>query len=209
MERSAIQPQREWIAIGMAECCASRGFEETSVVDVCAAAGVTREVFDQTFAERSECLGAAVELLVEKAWRRLERVPGPDAPWGTRLHEGVTALLGLLAEHPALAHVALFEAPTAPGRAHALHDSCRAALLEFLDQGRARASEPEIPPSAASGALAGAETLVRGRLLNNEAASLPALAPDIVYMLAVPFVGVRPAQQLAAEPRRRRLRAVA
>lgn len=193
----------------MAECCASRGFEATSVADVCAAAGVSEVAFEEAFADRAECLGAAMEMLVEKAWLRIDRLPGPDAPWAERLRAGVAALLGLLAEHPALAHVALVEAPAASGRARALHDSCRAALLDFLDQGRADAV-PGVPASAGGGALAGAETLVRARLLEGEAAGIADLAPDVVYMLAVPFVGVGQATEMARQRGQRgRLRAVA
>lgn len=208
MERVASHSERGWILIGMAESCAARGYEETTVEDVCATAGVTREAFEREFATRGECLGAAMESTVEEAWLALEGALGPGKPWGDGLYDGAAALLGSLAKRPAFAHVALIEAPAAGGRAGALAASAKAALLDYLERGR-RHAEPGIPPSAARGALAGAEALVRGQVLAGKAAQLGELTPDVVYMLAVPFLGVAEAHLLATGPHRRHLRAVA
>lgn len=210
MEPPTPHSERGWILIGMAESCAAKGYEETTLADVRAAAGVSEEVFARSFAGKGECLGAAMESICEDAWRALDRVGAARMPWAAALRNGVVALLEVLAQRPAFAHVALIEAPHAGGRAAALAASNRGALLEFLDRGRAEAAVPEIPPSAAGGALVGAETLVRGRLLAGKAATLPALAPDVIYMLAVPFLGVGEASRLAATTTKRgRLRAVA
>lgn len=214
MERLASQSERGWILIGMAQTCASRGYEATTVGDVCLAAGVARETFDREFADLGECLGAAMESVVGEVWLALERAPGPGRswdqgmPWGDGLRLGAEALLATLAERPAFAHVALVEAPMAGGRAGALAASAKAALLDYLEQGH-RHAEPGVPASAARGALAGAETLIRGRVLAGEAERLPDLLPDVVYMLAVPFLGIAEAQRLAEGPQRGRLRAVA
>jgi AcrR family transcriptional regulator len=59
MQSSTAHSEREWILIGMAESCAAKGFEETTVADICAAAGVSAESFGQVFADKGECLGAA------------------------------------------------------------------------------------------------------------------------------------------------------
>ena len=44
------------------------------------------------------------------------------------------SLLGLAAERPAFARLALLDAPAASGRAGALHASCKAALLAGLER---------------------------------------------------------------------------
>lgn len=52
--------------------------------------------------------------------------------------------------------------------------------------------------------------LVVGRILEGEAKRLSELVPDVVYMLAVPHLGVDEARRLARRPTaRRHLRAVA
>jgi len=202
-------PEREWILIGMAECCARQGLELTTAEAVCAAAGVEREAFEQEFGELDACLDAAMESIVEEGWRRLDEAGVAAEPWPEAVRDGAAILLGLLAERPALAHLALVEAPAADGRAQALHDSSRAALLEFLERG-AEQAEPVVPASAARGALAGAGALVERTVLAGEAARLPELVPEVVYMLAVPFTGIEEARHLERVPaRRRHLRAVA
>jgi AcrR family transcriptional regulator len=209
VEPLVAHSEREWILIGMAECCVAKGYEETTVADVCAAAGVSRESFGRAFAGKDECLGAAMEAVVAEAWRALEGARSPEKPWAAALRDGAAALLEFLAERPAFARLALVEAPAAGGRAGMLRESGKAALLAFLEQGREPA-EPGVPSSAARGALAGAEALAVRQVLTGNAERLGELAPDVVYMLAVPFLGVGGARQLAdGAARRRRLRAVA
>lgn len=201
--------EREWILIGMAECCAARGFEVTTAEEVCAAAGVSRESFDQLFADKGECVGAAMEMLVEEAWRALDSVAAMERPWGAVLRDGAGALLRVLSERPALAHVALIEAPGAGGRSAALNESAKAALLDFLERGRGMA-EPGVPRSAARGALAGVEALIVREVLAGRGSRLEEHLADVVYMLAVPFLGAGEAGRLAGgAARRRHLRAVA
>jgi AcrR family transcriptional regulator len=209
MQPSAVHPQREWILIGIAECCAARGYEATTVEDVCAAAGVSRGAFEREFAGPDECLAAAMESAVEAARAALVGVRSPERPWGAVLRDGAAALLGAAAERPALAHLALLEAPHAGGRAGALTESGRAALLEFLERGR-ELTDIEVPESAARAALAGVETLLAGQVRAGRAARLEEATADAAYMLAVPFLGAAEATRLAAgAARRRHLRAVA
>lgn len=205
----AAHSEREWILVGIAECCATKGYEATTVADVCAAAGVSRQAFERDFADKSECLGAAMGLVVEEAWRALDEVASPDKSWPATLRDGVAALLRVLGERPAFAHLALIEAPVGGGRAAVLAKSSRTALLDFLERGRDR-EKAAVPDSAARGALAGAEGLAVREVLAGRASQLQARAPDVIYMLGVSFLGVGEAGRLASSATRRgHLRAVA
>ncbi len=203
------QSEREWVLLGMAECCGERGYETTSVADVCAAAGVSEPRFHELFAGKEECLGAAMEWLVELAWRRLEEDSPVDKPWAERLRTGVESLLEVLAERPAFARLALIEAPVAGGRAAILRDSAKTGMLGFIEA----APQPrgvEIPQSAGRAALAGVEALVIGRVLQGSTEGLAELAPEITFMLAVPYLGRAEASRLGTKPGRHGyLRAVA
>ncbi len=212
MEPLLAHSEREWILIGMAECCAAKGFEASTVADVCAAAGVTEERFAQFFDGKTECLGAAMERLVELALVRLgERVATSERPWAERLQNGVSALLGVLAERQAFARLALLEAPFAGGRATILYEASKAALLDFLDQGKKAPDDAAIPLSAGRGALAGVEALLDCRIASGQAKQLDELEADITFMLAVPYLGRREAARLGETSSRARghLRAVA
>jgi len=203
------QSEREWVLLGMAESCAEKGYEVTNVADVCAAAGVSEPRFRALFTDKEECLGATMEWLVELAWRKLEDDSPADKPWAERLRTGLESLLGVLAERPAFARLALIEAPVAGGRAAILRDSARACMLAFVETAP-RPAGVEIPPSAGRAALAGVEALVIGRVLQGNAEGLAELAPEIVFMLAVPYLGRAEASRLGTKPARRgHLRAVA
>lgn len=203
------QLEREWVLLGMAESCAENGYEVTNVADVCAAAGVSEALFVELFDGKEECLGSAVEWLIELAWRRLEEDAPAGTPWAERLCAGVESLLEVLAERPAFARLALIEAPTAGGRAAILCESARAGLLGFIEAGP-RHTGAEIPGSAGRAALAGVEALVIRRVLQGNAESLAELAREIVFMLAVPYLGRDEASRLGTKPGRRgHLRAVA
>jgi AcrR family transcriptional regulator len=211
MEPLVAHSEREWILVGMAESCAVLGFEKTTIEDVCAAAGVSRPSFEKLFADLDECLAAAMESLLGEAWRRVEASHVPAEAWAAKVRDGVGALLDLFAERPAFARMALIEAPGAGGRAGELYSSCRAAALDYIERGREQGMEEAgIPASAGRAALAGAEALIGGQILAGDAERLGELAPDIVYMLAVPYLGRAEARRLGAgPPRRGHLRAVA
>jgi AcrR family transcriptional regulator len=208
---SPAQSDRDWLLIGAAESCAARGYEKTTIADICAAAGVSSRSFEAIFASRDDCLAAAMESVLDEAQRRIEAVWAPGKPWATTLRDAVAALLDLLAERPAFARMALVEAPAAGGRAAALYASGRADVLACVERGREQElEEPGIPDSAGRAALAGAEALIVGQILAGKAERLGKLAPDIVYLLTVPYMGRAKAQRLASRSvARPHLRAVA
>jgi AcrR family transcriptional regulator len=190
MEPLSAHAEREWILVGIAEICAARGFERTSVEDVCAAAGVERGSFEELFDGTEDCLAAALEMAVEEARRRLAAVHFPAKPWAAAVLDGTRALLALLAERPALARTALIEAPAAGGRAAEVYAEARSEALAFLERGRNEAgARADVPDSASRAALAGAETLLAGRILAGRAAALPELAGEVAYTLTVPHLG--------------------
>jgi AcrR family transcriptional regulator len=211
MEPLSSHAEREWILVGMAESCAARGFERTTVDDVCAEAGVERASFEELFAGAEDCLAATVEMAVGEARRRIDAVHFPAKPWAAALLDGTAALLGLLAERPALARTALIEAPAAAGRAPEILTEARAETLSFLELGRGEAgAEDRVPGTAARAALAGAETLIAGRILAGRTAELSDLAGEVAYMLAVPYLGQAEAlRQSGRKTPFRHLRAVA
>lgn len=211
MEPLSSHAEREWILVGMAESCAARGFELTTADDVCAEAGVERASFDELFAGLDDCLAAAMEMAVGEAGERVEAVHFPAKPWAAAVRDGTAVLLGLLAERPALARMALVEASAAGGRAAKIQAEARTAVLSFVERGRGQADPGiAIPASAARAALAGAETLVVGRILAGEASRLRDLTGEVAYALTVPFLGRREAlRESGRKTPFRHLRAVA
>lgn len=211
MEPLVAHSEREWILIGMAESCTTRGYERTTVADVCAAAGVERDRFEELFGDMDACIAAATEMALAEARMQIAAVYFPVKPWAAAVHDGGVALLGLLAERPALARMVLIEAPSSGGRAAELYAEGKRELQSFVERGRDEApAESEVPASAGRGALAGAEGMIVGEILADRTRQLGERARDVAYMLTVPYLGQDEAlRQAGREGAFRHLRAVA
>jgi len=191
-------PQRERLLSALAESCATRGYGATTIAAICEPAGVSRATFYELFRDKDDCMRAAMELSLAEATSAVAAAQEPGKDWAALVRDTAEALLELLAAQPAFARMALVEAPSANPDARALYTSGLRVLEAVLDRGRGAPEVALIPASTARAALAAAESLVVGRILTGEAARLPELLPDVVYIVTVPYLG-QEAALLAAE----------
>jgi AcrR family transcriptional regulator len=196
--------QRERILVAMADSCASRGYNATTIADICEPAGVSRATFYELFKDKEDCFHAAMEVSLADAMGRILSAYSPDKPWATMVRDAAAEFLDLLASRPAFARMALVEAPATGERAFELYSSGKKVLQALLDRGRDDPIEEEaIPPSAGRAALAGAESLIVGQILAGNAKRLRELLPDIVYIAIVPYLGQDEALCQSGEAERR------
>jgi AcrR family transcriptional regulator len=192
--------QRERILVAMAESCAAKGFNATTIADICKPAGVSRATFYELFRDKEDCFHAAMEVSLAEAMGRIVAVYSPDKPWATMVRDAADAFLGLLASRPAFARMALIEAPASGDRGYQLYASGKRVLQSLLDRGRDDPVEEEaIPSSASRAALAGAESLIVGQILAGNAERLRELLPDVVYIATVPYLGQQEALRQSRE----------
>jgi AcrR family transcriptional regulator len=191
--------ERDRLVAAMAASCAERGYASTSVAEVVARAGVPRRSFEENFADKSACGVAATSQILAEITAVASAAYSPRYSEWEILLRGVRTTLELLAARPSLARLACIEARQAmPPEAYALYASAIRFLLAMLDRIRVYASsETPRPPTAARGALGGGEALVRRELLAGRAERLPALLPDIIYGLLVPFLDQKEALRYA------------
>ncbi len=189
-EPLAPRSQRKRILISMAESCAKKGYEATTISDIVEPAGVSRATFYELFKDKEDCFHAAMELALADTMGRILEVYSPDKAWATMVRDAAAAFLDLLARRPASARMALVEVPGSGTRAFELYASGKRVLQALLDHGRDDPmEEPGIPSSAGRAALAAAESLIVGQILAGNAERLPELLPDIVYITTVPYLG--------------------
>jgi len=182
--------QRERILVAMAESCARKGLNATTITDIVTPAGVSRATFYELFEDKEDCFQAAMELSLADAMERVVAAFSPAKPWVTMVRDAAAAFLDLLASRPAFARMALVEAPASGQRAFEMYASGKRVLQSLLDLGRNEAIEEEgIPPCAGRAALAGAESLVVGQILVGNAERLRELLPDVIYITTVPYLG--------------------
>jgi AcrR family transcriptional regulator len=192
--------QRERILVAMAEGCAAKGYNATTIADICEPAGVSRATFYELFKDKQDCFGAAMEVALADAMSRILSAYSPDKPWATTVRDAAAEFLDLLASRPAFARMALVEAPATGERAFELYASGKRVLQSLLDRGRDDPVEEEaIPSSAGRAALSGAESLIVGQILAGNAARLRELLPDVVYITTVSYLGQEEALRQSRE----------
>lgn len=195
--------QRERILNAMAQACAAQGYSATTIATIIGPAGVSRATFYELFKDKEDCLQACMELSLAEAMGRMVDAYSPDKPWAAMVRDATAAFLALLAARPDFARMALIEAPAAGGPSCELYASGKRVLQALLDRGRGNPIEAQaIPSSASRGALAAAESLIVGQILAGNTERLAELAPDIVYILTIPYLGQDEALRQAREAER-------
>lgn len=197
------ESQRRRILQAMIEVVAERGYPETRVVDVIGVAGVSRKTFYELFDSKEDCFLATYDVLLGNILgdtaRGFESKPGGS--WAERVSAGLGALLEHLADHPDEARFAIVEVLAAGPKALARRDAALRQFSGFLDAGRSETSV-ELPGITSLSLTGGINELLYSEILHGAAARLPDRLPDLMFWIALPFLGP---ERAAAERERVRL----
>jgi AcrR family transcriptional regulator len=85
--------QRARIFGGMIESVARYGYQETTVADVIALAGVSRRAFYEQFANKQDCFLSTYDIVVARARKQAIEAWQRERGWSNRLHASCKALL--------------------------------------------------------------------------------------------------------------------
>jgi AcrR family transcriptional regulator len=201
LPREAVtESQRNRIHQAMIEVVSERGYPETRVVDVIGVAGVSRKTFYELFESKEDCFLAAYDVLLgnllEEATDAFESRAG--APWAERIAMALEALLEHLSAHPEEARFAIVEVLAAGPKALARRDAALRQFTGFLESGRSETSV-ELPGITSLAVAGGINELLYSEILHGAAARLPGRLPDLIFWVALPFLG---AEGAAAERER-------
>jgi AcrR family transcriptional regulator len=204
LPREAVaESQRQRILQAMIEVVSERGYPDTRVVDVIGVAGVSRKTFYELFASKEDCFLATYDVLLDTLLgdtaKGFESKPG--APWAERVATGLGAFLEDLAEHPDEARFAIVEVLAAGPRALARRDAALRQFTGFIDAGRAETSI-ELPGITSLSIAGGIYELLYSEILHGAAARLPGKLPDLMFWIALPFLGPDGAEDERARVRR-------
>jgi AcrR family transcriptional regulator len=201
------ESQRNRIHKAMIEVVAARGYPETRVVDVIGVAGVSRKTFYELFESKEDCFLAAYDVLLEnllgEATDAFESKPG--LAWVERIAASLEALLEHLASHPDEARFAIVEVLAAGPKALARRDSALRQFAGFLEPGRSE-SAMELPGITSIAVAGGVNELLYSEILHGAAGRLPSRLPDLMFWVALPFLGADAAAAERERVRRAKLR---
>jgi AcrR family transcriptional regulator len=178
--------QRERILATMTEVVAEIGYQDATLGKVLNRARISKITFYEQFDNKEQCFLAAYDDAIAQAFARIERSCEAEAlaDPSQRLEGAVDALLGFLAEEPAIARLCVVEVlaagPAGRERRAATMDRFAAMMTAFaaeVSPGR------DLGPIAVRALVGGAEEVIFGAVERGEATGLPELATDIAATL--------------------------
>ena len=186
--------QRNRLIAGTAEVMAAKGYANATVADIVSAAGVSRDVFYDHFADKQNAFLEAQQFATQAILNTCAAAYFSVSDWPERVWRALDAMLKLIAEHPAIAHLRLVECYAAGEAAiRSIEEFVRAATI-FLEEGFSYREQNRALPRLCTQAISGAvlEVLSRG-VARGESAELPRYLPQLTYISLVPFMGTEDA----------------
>jgi AcrR family transcriptional regulator len=186
-----VSSQRDRILDAIANVCAEKGYVNVTVADIVNRAGVSRSTFYELYKDKEACFLAAYDAILAKFLADLlgsvERI---ELTWIQGVRAGVDAIVRFLAAEPAFARMCMVDMLVAGPAAIERYDSAIRVIATYVERGRDRAdAEPGIPGRVASAIVAGGAAVIRDEILAGRPERIPELAPDLVYLALVPYVG--------------------
>jgi AcrR family transcriptional regulator len=192
LSRSAvIANQRARIFAALAAACAERGYGEVTVQEITERAGVSRRTFYDLFADKQSCFLAAYDATIERLLAEVGAAYGrPDLTWPERVAAALGAVIDRYVSEPALARLVTVEVLAAGPTALERRDAALKRFAIYLEPGVAGL------PLGMQGAEILTQAVIGGLyealytcLVEERIDTLPALLPELVYCVLVPYLG--------------------
>jgi AcrR family transcriptional regulator len=191
--------QRERLVAGTIASVAERGYRETSVTHIAAAAGVSRRTFYSYFSTKEECFFDSFELFEEHLFEALQSSRADRRNWSASVCARVATLLDFLSANPDLVRFSLFAPPSAGGEIGERGRKFLDGLVERLTEGhptpRGASERTAVELEAMAGAIA---AVLTSCVESGGAENLEQAAPQLVELVLAPFVGRGRAASAAA-----------
>jgi AcrR family transcriptional regulator len=170
---------------------AARGFKDTAVEDVLKAAGLGQDSFDRHFPDKEACFLAAWDLANEEYIRRaFAAFSAAEDVWRVRMRVVAEASLRFVQEDPDRSRLIL-EARNAGPAARARLEATMDAFVSLVDLGRQEMEDPDsLTRSTAEGIGGAVFEQIGMQLKRGDAADLPGLLPQLMFMLVQPYLGM-------------------
>jgi AcrR family transcriptional regulator len=190
--------QRQRLLAGAAAALAEHGYAEMNVEHILGQAGVSRTTFYEHFDNKRECVLVAHEQAFDRLTGELVRACAAQPEWSTKVVMAIATTIAFAVRTPEEAQLLVLEAlaadPVLAERVLASNDF----LVGLLRNGREQCPQAAGLPELTERALIGATASVIGhRLLCDQADQLPDLAPQLIHLILIPYLGNEEAARVA------------
>lgn len=181
--------KRQRIIDAVAELTAERGYELTKIADIVARAGIARKTLYDNFDGKEDVFLAAFDNGMDDVTGRVEKAceaAGED--WRARVEAGLGALLGFIADRPAIARLCIIEALSATPSSAARHERALEGFVEMLR--RCTPHDTGLPSTIEETLVGGVTWILNQQLRRGEADQAPQLLPELSEFVLSPYSGV-------------------
>jgi AcrR family transcriptional regulator len=173
--------QRLRIVLAMIEAAGSDGHGQSTVVDVCARAGVSRNSFYAHFADKQECFLTAYDAVIAAATRKVERAYSSAEGWPDRVQAAIGALFDAAAANPSAARIALVEIAAAGEEGLKRRERAMSEFERFIRDGLRQApGAATVPDPILRAVVGGLSKILYTRVRERRLTELSDLIPDLV-----------------------------
>jgi AcrR family transcriptional regulator len=172
---------------------AELGYAEGSVGRITARARVSRRTFYELFANREECMVAALQDAAARVQRELEASGAGELGWRERLRTGLWVVLSFLDREPLLARVCVVEMARGGPEVLRLREELLGSLAGVVDE--QRGDRAGCTPLTAHGLVGAALAIVHAHVLDEDRRPLVGLLGELMAFIVLPYLGARVAQQ--------------
>jgi AcrR family transcriptional regulator len=171
----------------MLEAVGTKGYEEATVQDAIAVAGVYRQAFYDSFRDKEDCYLQALD--AGSAWVELamREEAADETTWRGRLRGALTGLLGFLDEQPAVGRALLVEVHAAGPAAVQKRTEALGRAAAMMDLAREE-NDNGAPAISAEAVVAGILAVLHSRLAAQTSGFLQ-LLPELMYLSVLPYFG--------------------
>lgn len=199
LSRATIEEhQRERILAAATGVFAKRGFQQTTIDNIVAAAKTSVGSFYGFFEGKEDCFLQCFDRVVAHAREQIEASLPAEAGWPERTCAALDGILVALEDDPIAARLVFVEAQTVGAKALLRYGQTLDSVLPALREGRALAPERErLPGSLEEAAAAGTAWLLHERLVSGRAKGSRELLPELAAIVIGPYLGEAEARRLA------------
>ncbi len=177
------------------------GWANTTVADVVARSRVSRRTFYELFANREECLSAALEDILATIAGELAGAGLEGVEWRERVRRGLWVILAFFDREPLLARMCVVQALSGGPEILERREEVLARLAGVVDGGRdAGKRGEECTPLTAEGLVGAACGIAHARLLKGQRQPLTELLGELMGMIVLPYLGPAAARRERALP---------
>lgn len=190
------QNQRDRLAAGIIAAIAEKGYRDTTVTDIAAAAGVSRRTFYSYFKSKEECFLATYEVIARHLAETSSVAGEGEKDWARRVRAEVAGSMSFFAANPDLVRFYLIAPPRA---GESVADRYRTGATRVLAQlTRGLPPDARKPTADVLNAIAGGmAALIVRKVEAGEGDRLGELVPDLVELFLTPYLGREQAASVA------------